>query len=219
MKKLLLFLPILFSCAFSQAQNHTVRGIIYAKEVIPLKGVAIKIQSTKKTVFTDSNGKFELVCDKNDKLKLKARGFYTESVKISEKVKVVAVNMKLKSGEKSRVYAIGYGYVSEQDKTSTVSTRNVGSKDYAKYRSVNAIIEQMGAQERSGEFILRGENSINSSSAALIVIDGIISSYDILQQLKPFHLKRVDILQDAAASVYGSRGSNGVILIETLNGR
>lgn len=220
MKKIsLLVLLIVFATLIIQAQDRVIHGIVNTLDSIPLIGVEIKIKSTKQTVRTDSMGNFTAVCNKNDKLTLKAKGFYNQEVKITEKVKIVAVNMKLKPGEKERISAIGYGYVADIDKTGSVSNREVKKSDYSKYDNVFEIIRDMGAEVKNGEIVLRGSRSFQGSSAALIVIDGTIADYDYLRTLRPIEIKRIDILKDASSSVYGSRGANGVVLIETLKGK
>jgi len=196
-----------------------IHGLVNTMDSIPLIGVEIKIQSTKQIVRTDSLGRFTAACNKPDKLKLKANGFYTENVKIPENVKIVAVNMKLKPGEKQRNYAIGYGYVSDRDKTTPGSYMNIKESDYSRYNNVYEILTVLGAQIQNGEIVLRGSKSFQGSSAALIVVDDVIADYDYLRSLRPIDIKRIDILQDPASSVYGSRGANGVVIIETLKGK
>jgi len=208
-----------FSTFIIQAQNHVIHGLVNTLDSIPLIGVEIKIKSTKQIVLTDSLGRFTAVCNNQDKLKLKANGFYTENVNISDKIKIVAINMKLKPGEKQRDYAIGYGYVSAQDKTTPGSNMDIKKSDYSRYNNVYEIITVMGAQVQNGEILLRGNKSFQGSSGALIVVDDVISDYDYLRSLRPIDIKRIDILQDPASSVYGSRGANGVVLIETLKGK
>jgi len=220
MKKFkLLLLMAFFSTFIIQAQNHVIHGLVNTLDSIPLIGVEIKIKSTKQIVLTDSLGRFTAVCNNQDKLKLKANGFYTENVNISDKIKIVAINMKLKPGEKQRDYAIGYGYVSAQDKTTPGSNMDIKKSDYSRYNNVYEIITVMGAQVQNGEILLRGNKSFQGSSGALIVVDDVISDYDYLRSLRPIDIKRIDILQDPASSVYGSRGANGVVLIETLKGK
>ena len=91
---------------------------------------------------------------KEDKLKFIAKGFYTENVKIPEKAKIIAINMKLKPGEKQQNYAIGYGYVTDQDKTVPVSNMDIKKSDYSRYNNVYEILQVMGAQVQNGEIIL-----------------------------------------------------------------
>ncbi len=220
MKKIsILMLLLVFSMSNIQAQDHIIHGIVNTLDSIPLIGVEIKIQSTKQTVRTDSFGNFTAVCNKKDKLKFKANGFYTENVSVHEKIKFLAVNMRLKPGEKQLNYAIGYGYVDDKDRTTPGSSADINESRYSKFNTVYDIIVSTGAQIKNGEIILRGSKSFQGSSAALIVIDNVISDYDYLWSLRPNDIKRIDILQDPASAVYGSRGANGVVLIETLKGK
>ena len=219
MKKIPVLLMLVFTSVIIQAQERVIHGIVNTLDSIPLIGVEIKVQSTKQIVLTDSLGRFSAACNKEDKLKLKANGFYTENVKVTEKVRIVAINMKLKPGAKPQNYAIGYGYVSEQDKTTPGSKMNIKESDYSKYNNVYEIIRTMGAQVVNGDIILRGDKSFQSSSAALIVVDGVIADYDFLRTLRPVDIKSIDILQDPASAVYGSRGANGVVQIETIKGK
>lgn len=220
MKKILILVILaLFSNLINYAQDRMVQGVVHTLDSIPLIGVEITIQSSKQVVKTDSVGNFMAACNKKDKLKLKATGFYNQNVKIDSNVKVVAINMKLKPGEKQLDYAIGYGYISEKDRTTAVSSFGMKTIDYSKYNSVYDIVRTMGAQVQNGEVVLRGDKSFQGSSAALIVIDGSPVDYSYLNTLRPIDIKRIDILKDGASSIYGSRGANGVVQIETLKGK
>lgn len=220
MKTIFLILSIIgFSTFLSQGQDRVIYGVVNTLDSIPLIGVEIKIKSTNQRVLTDSLGNFTAACNKEDKLKFVAKGFYTENVKISENTKIIAVNMKLKPGEKQQNYAIGYGYVTDQDKTVPVSNMDIKKSDYSRYNNVYEILQVMGAQVQNGEIILRGSKSFTASNSALIVIDGVISDYSDLNTLPPTDIERIDLLKDPASSVYGSRGANGVVLIETNKGK
>ena len=70
----------------------------------------------------------------------------------------------------------------------------------------------------NGDFIIRGPGSLQGSSAALIVIDGIDVNKSQLSSLSPYDVKSIDILKGSSASIYGSRGANGVVLITTKRG-
>lgn len=216
-KLILFFLLIIFSVSIC-AQNRVVHGVVNMFDSIPLIGVEIKIQSTKQVITTDTLGRFTAFCEKKDKLKLKAESFYPQTVKVPENVKLLAVNMKLKPGDDQLDYAIGYGYISEKNRTTAISNLQVKSNDYAKFNSVSDILRSMGVQVVNGEVVVRGTTSFQGSSAALIVINDVISDYDMLHALKPIDIKRINILKDAAASIYGSRGTNGVVLVETVKG-
>ena len=66
--------------------------------------------------------------------------------------------------------------------------------------------------------IIRGTSSFHASNAALIVVDGVISDNDVLRTLSPIEVKSVDVIKDGSSAVYGSRGANGVVIIETRKG-
>lgn len=202
-------------------QNHIVHGMVHTLDSIPLIGAEITVKSTKQSVFTDSLGRFVIVCNDEDKFKVKADGFYNQSVKITENIKLVAVNLKFKPGKQQREYAIGYGYVSDKDRTNTVNGLVQNDTDFSKYTNVLDIIRDnfSGVQVQNGEVIIRGSNTFQGSDAALIVVDGVIADSDILNTLSPIQINSIDVIKDGSSAVYGSRGANGVVLIETKKGK
>lgn len=220
MKKVVKLFAVLFVITnVSIAQNHIVHGVIHTLDSIPLEGVEVLVKSSKDVVLTDSLGNFTAFCNEKDKLRVRVNGFYNENVKVSEKTKLVAINMKMKPGEKQREYAIGYGNISEQDKTNAVSNLDNNDMNFSRFSNIIDVIESMGAEVRNGEVVIRGTRSFQGSSAALIVIDGAIVDYDYLATLKPIEVKSIDIIRDGSSSIYGSRGVNGVVIIKTLNGK
>ncbi len=221
MKKLSIILFFIYISNLIIAQDHVIRGVVNTLENIPLVGAEIQVKSTKQSVFTDTLGTFVTSCNSEDKLKVMAKGFYTQNVKVDDNIKLVAVNLKLKPGEKQQEYAIGYGYISEKDRTNAVAGFNMNKNTYSRYRDMYDLIRSQvpGAQVTNGEILIRGgSNSFHGSSAALIVVDGVISESDILNTIKPIQVKSVSVIKDGSSAIYGSRGANGVILIETLKG-
>ena len=220
MKKICIPLFFIVSSFFLYAQDHVIHGVVHTLDRIPLIGAEIKVKSTKQSVFTDSLGNFTAFCNSEDKLKVVAKGFYNQNVKITGSTKVVAVNLKLKPGEKQREYAIGYGYVSGEDLTNAVAGLNTDNTTFSKYSDIYDLIrgQLAGVQINNGEIIIRGDRSFQGSSAALIVVDGVIWDSEALRTLSPIQVKSIDAIKDGSAAVYGSRGANGVILIETIKG-
>jgi TonB-dependent SusC/RagA subfamily outer membrane receptor len=221
MKRISIFLFCIFVSSLLLAQDHIIRGVVHTLEKIPLIGAKIKVKSTKQSVLTDTLGTFVVSCNSADKLKVMARGFYTQNVKVSKEIKMIAVNLNLKPGSNSQKYAIGYGYISEKDKSSAVTGFNTNKSTFSKYSDMYDLIrgQLAGVQVTNGEIIIRGgSNSFYGSSAALIVVDGVISDSDILNTIKPIQVKSINVIKDGSSAVYGSRGANGVILIETLKG-
>jgi TonB-dependent SusC/RagA subfamily outer membrane receptor len=224
MNKKLFILQVLlavFISSFSlNAQERTLNGIVTTFDSIPLYGASVKVLSTKQVVFTDSLGTFFLLCNSKDKIAVSANGFYTQKVKLTGKIKFAAVNLKLKSGSKSSEHAIGYGYVREEDKTGSVESINSSDGKFANYLDIFDLLEGRfaGVEVVGEEIVIRGVKSMNSSNAALIVIDGVISEGSILKTISPLDVKSINVIKDASSAVYGSRGTNGVVLIEMKKG-
>ena len=204
----------------STAQDRTIQGIVTTFDSIPLIDAEVQNRSTKETVTTDSLGRFYIPATEGDKLKIKARGFYNEKAKIENKTRYVAVNLKLKPGEKNREYAIGYSKVSDRDKLNALAQLSDDDVDFSQYNNIYDLIKGRfaGVQVMNGEIIIRGINSINSSSAALIVVDGVPVDGSALNSIPPVQVKSINVIKDGSSAIYGSRGGNGVVIIETKKG-
>ena len=205
---------------FSNAQERPIQGIVTTFDSIPLIDAEVQNRSTKQKVLTDSLGRFRMLAEEGDKIKIKAQGFFNEKAKIDEKTKYVAVNLKMKPGEKNIEYAIGYSKVSDRDKLNALAQLNNDDVDFSQYNNIYDLIKGRfaGVQIMNGEIIIRGINSINSSSAALIVVDGVPVDGSALNSIPPVQVKSINVIKDGSAAIYGSRGSNGVVIIETRRG-
>jgi TonB-dependent SusC/RagA subfamily outer membrane receptor len=204
----------------SGAQEKIIHGLVTTFDSIPLSEAQVRIKSTKQTVVTDSLGQFSAMVNQNDRLKVSASGFFNQKVKLEEKTKFAAINLKLKPGEKNREYAIGYGHVSDRDKLNALATLSNKDVDFSQYSNMYDLIKGRfaGVQVSNGQIIIRGVNSINSSSAALIIIDGVPVDGSALNSIPPIQVKSVNVIKDGSAAIYGSRGANGVVVIETKGG-
>lgn len=214
-----IFLAIIFAL-YSSAQEKVIHGIVTTFDSIPLIDAEVNNRSTRQTVLTDSLGRFSIASSAGDKLKIMARGFYNEKVKLEDKTRYVAVNLKLRPGQQNREYAIGYSKVSDRDKLNALSNLNNSDVDFSQYNNLFELIKGRfsGVEVRGEEIIIRGINSINSSSAALIIVDGVPVDGSMLNSIPPIQVKNIDVIKDGSAAIYGSRGANGVLLIETRRG-
>lgn len=213
-------LLISFLTQHAFAQDKIVHGIVHTLDSIPLIGVRIKSKSTNQTFYTDSLGKFTVVTETGDKLKIQAEGFYNENVKVDEKTRFMAVNLRMKPGDKQREYAIGYGHISEKDLTASVNQFSPDKNDFSRYNDMFELIRGRfpGVDIQNGEIVIRGSSTLKGSDAALIVLNGVIAESDILHTLSPNDVKSINVIKDGSTAVYGSRGANGVVLIETKKG-
>ena len=221
MFKRIIFPIMLFGILHSAtAQERILHGIVTTLDSIPLIGASIKVQSTKQVVNTDSLGRFSLNCDSTDVLRVYAQGFYNQKVKLTGKIRFAAVNLHFKPGEKNRKIAIGYGYINDTDKLNAISTLNDDEFDFNRYDNIYDLMRGKfaGVLVENGEIIVRGTTSLRGSNAALIVIDGVIADYSILSSIKPIDVKSINIIKDGSAAVYGTRGANGVVIVDTKHG-
>lgn len=222
MRKLINLLIVLLISSVSglYAQDKVVHGIINTLDSIPLIGAEITVKSSKQVVYTDTLGRFSVQSNAKDKLKIRADGFVNQNVNVSPNTKVVAVNLKMKPGDRNREYQIGYGVTSDAFKTGAVDNLDRTESNFMRYDNMFDLLQSSfsGIQVVGGEIIIRGNQTFQGSNAALIVVDGVVSDSGILNQLRPFDIKSVNIIKDGSSAVYGSRGANGVILIETVKG-
>ncbi|WP_372775888.1 TonB-dependent receptor plug domain-containing protein [Mangrovibacterium sp.] len=221
MKKLIFAIIACGLFSLGQAQNRLIKGVVTTFDEISVIGASVRVSSTKQIVETDSLGQFTVEVAPKDKLKISAHGFSSRAVKLDEQIKFVAVNLFLKPGEKARTYAVGYGHVSDAEKLNAVSQVRDDDANFAQYASIYDLIEGRfpGVDVfDNGDVVVRGPNSMNSDNCALFVVDGIVVDKTTFAALTPAAIKSIDVVKDSGTAVYGTRGGNGVVLVETKNG-
>ena len=227
-KKSTLFLVLMLIGSFAFGQDKTLVGKITVFDSIPLIGVDVLVKSTKQTVKTDSLGRFLVMCNPEDKLVIKAEGFYTKKVNIEKGIRVMFVNLSLKSGSnnlnKAERYAnVGYGSVNTKSLTNAVSTLNNSDIDFSMYTDIYDLLRGKfsGVTVQGNEIIIRGPKTLQGveGNSALLVVDGIIVSQQDFAIISPLDIQSVDVLKDGSSSIYGSRGANGVVIVETKKGK
>ncbi|GAB1453663.1 hypothetical protein MASR2M47_37190 [Draconibacterium sp.] len=210
------------------AQDKTLVGKVTTFDSIPLVGVDVFVKSTKLVYKTDSLGRFQVFCDPEDKIEISANGFYSQKVKVEKGIRLMYINLKLKKGDDnidlaSRYVNVGYGYVDAKSLLNSVSTLNKNDIDFSVYTSMFDLIQGQfpGVTVEGNSIVVRGNKTIygTESNAALLVVDGIIVSTQDFALLSPSDVQSIDVLKDGSSSVYGSRGANGVVLVETKKGK
>jgi TonB-linked SusC/RagA family outer membrane protein len=228
--KLLTLILILFTgIGILQAQNISISGTVSDANGTPLPGVTIVVKNTAKGASTDFNGNY-VISDvtKGETLVFSYVGFIAKEVVVGNSNKL---NVQLEDDTQSldEVVVIGYGSVKKKDATGAVAV--VSEKDFQKgyIKSPAQLIANKvpGVQITSspgagpGTTIrIRGGSSLNASNDPLIVIDGVpTQNADAINKINPNDIASFSVLKDASATaIYGSRGSNGVILITTKRG-
>jgi hypothetical protein len=219
LKTLIIGIVALFGISIT-AQERVINGAITTFDSIPLISVKIQVKSTNQIVFSDSMGNFSAKCNNKDKLIVSAKGFYSQKVKISENTSFAAINMKLKSGSANQENAFVYLNASNIEKLKVASTSNEDF-DFSTYNSIYELIPGRinGVDIVNGEFRMRGTRSISGSDAALVLVDGIPTDYQGLSLVLPINVKSITVLRGSKAAAYGGEAANGIIAIETKQGR
>lgn len=227
-QKAITILFVMLVSTFAFGQDKTLVGKITTFDSIPLIGVDIQVKSTGQKVQTDTLGRFMVLCNPEDKLEITADGFYPKKVKIEKEIRLILVNLKLKNGEdnleKAERYAnVGYGYVESKRLTNAVSTLNNSDDDFSMYSDMYDLLRGKfsGVVVEGNNIIIRGVKTFQGveGNSALLVVDGIIVSQQDFAILSPLDVQSIDVLKDGSSSIYGSRGANGVVIVETKKGK
>ncbi|GAB3643129.1 SusC/RagA family TonB-linked outer membrane protein [Spirosoma arcticum] len=226
------------------AQNFSVKGRIVSDAGEDLPGVTVLLKGTTTGTVSDATGNYTLsVPNGNGTLVLSYIGYLSQELPINSR-STLNVTMATDTKTLEEVVFVGYGTVKKSDLTGSVAT--VGSKEIKAFpvasvdqalsaRATGINVTQASGAPGGGVTVrIRGANSINSGSEPLYVVDGfpIYPSNDALSaggdrratnalsSINPSDIESVEILKDASAtSIYGSRGSNGVVLITTKRGK
>jgi TonB-linked SusC/RagA family outer membrane protein len=237
---LLAFLCVLF-LSVTYAQDRVVTGKVSDENGAPLFQATVDVQGAKNTTVTDVNGNFRISVPANaTALIISYVGMQTQTVSINN-VSEINVKLVLTDIKMNEVVVVGYGSARKANLTTAQTT--VSSKEIE--RTVNTTLEQALQGRAAGVYItqnsgqpgggisvnIRGVSSINGSTEPLYVIDGVqmqgsqisfgsTSSSNPLAGLNTSDIEDVQILQGpSATAIYGSRGTNGVILITTKRGK
>lgn len=225
MKKLLSIICFLLAAHLGFAQNM-IKGTVYDSQSEPLAGVSVMIQGTKTGTITDADGNYTIPASKGDVLVYSFLGMIDNKMTVKDKN---VINVRLMSDNYSleETVVIGYGQAKKSDLTGSVASIKPSELKNSKVGMLSSALQgtAAGVQVTSGNLkpgadagiIIRGVGSLNAGTAPLYVVDGVPMSG--LQDISPSDIASIEILKDASsAAIYGSRGSNGVVLITTKKG-
>ena len=220
MKRVLFFTLILAICAPLLSQTKVVEGDLIVYNRYPVKNVKVIAKKAKSSTLTDSLGHFRLVCNSKDVISIESEVFVSQNIRVGKSDNVIKrQNLIFIDNPKNRELATGYGHISEDNLSFAIDNLEFENNDFCNYSDVfelmagrfaGVTIQSNGSTK--GVYI-RGISSINLSSEALYVVDGLITQS--LYHISPCEVKTINVLKDGSASLYGSRGANGVVVIET----
>ena len=212
----------LFSIAY--AQDFKVSGTVVDSYGDPLPGVGVIEKDTTNGVVTDMDGKYVIVVkSQNATIEFSCMGMKTETVNVSGRA-VLNVVMNEDAIGLQEVITIGYGSMKREEITTSIT--RVKADDFTQGGVTSPLgllqgkVAGLGMAMTSGDpsaspsISLRGISTLAASSDPLIVIDGIVGGS--LNSVSPEDIESIDVLKDgSAAAIYGTRGTNGVIIINT----
>jgi len=219
------------------AQGRTVTGrVTDAGDGSPIPGVNIIEKGTTNGTVTNEEGNYTMVVGPNATLIFSFVGYFTQELPVGDRSSIT-VGLKPDVATLSEVVVIGYGQQQKKDVTGSVMA--VGAKDFNKGILTSpqdlllgklagvSITQNTGAPGSNSTILIRGGSSLSATNDPLIVIDGfpvdtkvIGGSANPLATLNPNDIETFTVLKDASATaIYGSRASNGVIIVTTKKGK
>jgi TonB-linked SusC/RagA family outer membrane protein len=212
-------------------QKITVTGIIVDENGQPLPGATVKVKGTTTAASADVNGKYSISAEETDILVFSFLGYKNLEEPVSGRAQI-NIKLQLNNQQMNEVVVIGYGTQSRKDVTGAVGTVKMENVKEIKTASLDlklagqlagVTVNQVTGTPGGGAAVnIRGAGSVGAGDNPLYVIDGFPLSPGFdqysnpLSTINPDDIENISVLKDAASTaIYGSRGSNGVILITT----
>ncbi|KAA6441833.1 TonB-dependent receptor [Dyadobacter flavalbus] len=230
-KSTCLLLWLLFYNTIAFSQNITVSGTVSdSNENILLPGVSIRIKNSSVGSITDVNGAFSITASKGETLIFSFIGYEMQEVVANENAPM-QIKLKPQSNNLNEVVVVGYGTQKKVSLTGAVSS--ISSRDVKNQITKNVLegiagqiagVQVTASTGRPGAapvIRVRGSGSISAGNEPLYVVDGLpLGSGSDINTINPNDIETMDVLKDASSqAIYGSRGSNGVVLITTKKGK
>ncbi|NDP21053.1 MAG: TonB-dependent receptor [Paludibacter sp.] len=208
------------------AEPQVITGVVLDERNQPAVGVNILIKGEAKGVATDANGKFSIAVNPKNVLVISYLGYITQEQIVGSKKSFVFV---LKEDTKilDEVVVVGYGTMRRKDLTGAVSSlgeqtfkdipvANIADALTGQIAGVN-VTKSQGGPDSQASIKIRGAGSLNNDNSPLYIVDGF--PVDDISNISPQTISSIDVLKDASSTaIYGARGANGVIIINTKSG-
>lgn len=211
-------------------QNLTVKGLVVDAQGMPLPSANIIEKGTSNGSLTDFDGNYSItVSDGNAILVISYVGFVTQEIPVDGR-ETIDVSLKADAAALDEVVVVGYGTSSKRDLTgavATISTEKLQNKPVVSYQEAlsgqmaGVQVQQVSAAPGNEGLAVRvrGSGSITAGQDPLYVIDGYPIEGSAFTLVNPSDIESIQVLKDASSTaIYGSRGSNGVVIVTTKKG-
>ena len=228
---LLMALPLFLPSVVAQTKEGTVQGVVSDENGKPMPGASVIVAGTSRGTTTSADGSYTIRAREGEMLEFQFLGYEKQQFKVHKATSRIDVKMapdkKLLMDE---VVVIGYGTVKKTDMTGSVANVKMSDIKDVPVLSVDQalqgriagadIMSTTGEPGSTTSIRIRGTRSISASNEPLIVVDGVMDAIRDLNDINSADIESVTVLKDASSTaIYGSRGSNGVIIITTKKGR
>ena len=234
--KYLNFVGILFLCSlWGYSQKMVITGRVIDADGFPLFQATVVKIGTSEGVLTAMDGTYRIEAEPSDRLEFRFVGFQTQRVLVGERI-VIDVQLR-PLNQLDEIVVIGYGATTKRNLVDNVAS--VQSRDFAEIPSIGVqtqligrvpgvqIVQNNGLAESGIKIRVRGVSAIGGDTEPLYVLDGVPINATVtsgetnpLLNINPNDIQSIEILKDASsAAIYGSRGTNGVVLITTKQGK
>ena len=214
------------SVLITQQDNQHIQGIVVDKMGEPLIGATIKEKGGSAATVTDADGKFSINASKGAILVCSYVGYNSQEVLAGTKKNLV-ITLTEQSNSLTELVVIGYGTQRKGEVASSIATVQASDFNFKPTTNAADLIKGKVAGLEittpdanplgSTQISLRGTTTLMASTAPLVLIDGIPGDFN---SVSPDDIEQIDVLKDgSAAAIYGTRGTNGVILITTKQAR
>ncbi len=227
MYKQLTILALAFLITVSAWAQNSINGLVTDGNNLPLAGATISLKNGQPLTTTDSTGKFSVVLNRGQVIEISYTGMVSRSITIGNE-SVLTISLQQSAVNLDDVVVVGYGSTKKSDLTGSVATIKADELKNAKVGTATSALQGLaagvfvttGSVKPGGDasVVIRGSGSLRAGNSPLYVVDGIPVEGG-LQDLSPGDIQSIEVLKDASsAAIYGSRGSNGVILVTTRQG-
>lgn len=224
--KLFLIGMLLCNISLFAQDKYMLSGTVLDQNNVPVPGVNVIVANTSRGTATDFDGNYQLEVSKGEKLKFSFLGYISQTIAINGQKKL-NVSLAEDASQLDEVVVVGYGARRKSDITGAVSSVKyeelnafpvLDATQALQGRAAGVVVQSNNGGEPGAPISIkiRGNTSINASSEPLIVVDGFVGA----TMPQATDIESMEILKDASATaIYGSRGSNGVVLVTTKKGR
>src|SRR5690554_1012992 len=221
-----LTLLLLFVVQVGFAQQKQVSGVVQTEYGDPVEGAAVILVGTTEGTETDANGRYSLNVKKGDRLRVELLGFKISTLTVSDSNVLNFTIIEDEGDVLEDIIVTTYRTTAKEENAtavSTVTSKTIEGRPNASFvQTLQGQVPGLNISTGSGQpgtsnsVILRGLGSVNSNREPLYVIDGVPVSSNQFRALNPNDIESITVLKDAGAtSIYGNRGANGVVNIET----